>query len=132
MTSPGTRPSTNGRGGQNNGIPSAAGATGELVAGRTAVGLSADRKTLFLLTIDGVEKATPQYGAIFYDVGEWLRLVGASDGITLDGGGSTAMAMLNRNDEPVLVNNPHGTEGFPYIQRANAQFFGVVPGSTIV
>jgi hypothetical protein len=120
------------RGGQNNGIPSPEGTGGEKVAGRTAVGLSKDRRTLFLLTIDGVEGADPQYGAIFHDVGEWLLLLGAHDGITLDGGGSTAMAMLNRRDEPVLVNIPHGTEGPPYIQRANAQFFGVVPGSTIV
>lgn len=116
------------RGGKNNGLPSAYGTDEEKIAGRTAVGLSEDGGTLFLLTIDGVEGADPQYGAIFYDVGEWLRLAGAHDGITLDGGGSTAMAMLNDQKEPVLVNNPHGTEGPPYIQRANAQFLGVAPG----
>lgn len=119
------------RDGQNNGIASVSGTNGEKIAGRTAVGLSKDRSTLFLLTIDGVEGVEPQYGAIFHDVGAWLQLLGAHNGITLDGGGSTAMAMLNQQDEPVLVNIPHGTEGPPYIQRANAQFLGVVPGSMI-
>jgi exopolysaccharide biosynthesis protein len=116
------------RDGKNNGIPSAAGTDGEKIAGRSAVGLSEDRRTLFLLTIDGVEGANPQYGAGFYDVGEWLLQAGAYDGMSLDGGGSTAMAILNELNEPVLVNIPHGTEGPPYIQRANAQFLGVVPG----
>ena len=117
------------RGGKNNGIPSADGTDGEKIAGRTAVGLSQDGSYLFLLTIDGVEGASPQYGATFHDVGEWLRIMGAHDGITLDGGGSTAMAILTDNNQPTLVNIPHGTEGPPYIQRANAQFFGVAPGT---
>jgi exopolysaccharide biosynthesis protein len=118
--------------GQNNGIPSVSGTDGEGIAGRTSVGLSSDGTCLFLLTIDGLEGATPQYGATFYDVGEWLLRVGAYNGITLDGGGSTAMAMMNARHEAVLVNVPHDVEGAngpPYLQRANAQFLGVIPGS---
>jgi hypothetical protein len=103
------------------------------LAGRTAIGLSKDGRYLFLLTIDGVEDQSMRYGATFYDVGQWLLIAGAYDGITVDGGGSTAMAMMARQGDgsfvPVLMNVPHGTEGPPYLMRSNAQFFGVVvPG----
>ena len=103
------------------------------IAGRTALGLSKDRRYLFLLTIDGVEDQSMKYGATFYDVGQWLLIAGAYDGITVDGGGSTAMAMMARQSDgkfvPVLMNVPHGTEAPPYLMRSNAQFFGVVvPG----
>jgi Phosphodiester glycosidase len=103
------------------------------VAGRTAVGLSSNQQFLFLLTANGVENGTPAYGATFYDVGQWLLAAGASDGVTLDGGGSTAMAMMApqvRNTfAPVLMNVPYGTESTPYYMRANNHYFGVVlPG----
>jgi Phosphodiester glycosidase len=119
-------------GGQNQGIPSAdgvgSGGHAELIAARTAVGLSQDKRYLFLLTIDGVEGADPQYGASFHDVGQWLLLAGAYEGMTVDGGGSTAMAMVNQRGESVLVNVPHDGESVshPYQQRSNAQFFGVI------
>jgi hypothetical protein len=108
------------RGGVNNGNPHFSGPSP--VAGRTAVGLDAAARNLFLMTIDGIEGQP--YGANFYDTGEWLKLAGAADGINLDGGGSTAMA-VNIGGASLLMNVPHGTEGPPYLQRANAQFFGV-------
>lgn len=61
---------------------------------RTAVGLSADRRSLFLLTIDGRQPGWSD-GANFHDTAEWLRRFGASDGLNLDGGGSTTMSMAN-------------------------------------
>lgn len=116
------------QGGVNNGT-----ATGrEFVAARTAVGLDAAARYLFLLTIDGIENADPPYGATFYDTAEWLKLAGASDGSNLDGGGSTAMAVkLKAGGAGLLMNVPHGNEadGPPYLQRLNAQFFGVILGS---
>ena len=103
------------------------------IAARTAVGLSQDKQYFFLLTIDGVEDLGMRYGATFYDVGQWLLIAGAYDGLTLDGGGSTAMAMMavqgNGTFLPVLMNVPHGGETVPYLMRSNDQFFGVVlPG----
>jgi hypothetical protein len=61
----------------------------EAVAGRTFVGLSADRRSLYLATIDGSETS----GAAFYDEASWLLIVGAGDGLNLDGGGSSTMAV---------------------------------------
>lgn len=103
------------------------------LAARTAVGLSADNNYLFLLTVDGVEDQSMRYGATFYDVGQWLLIAGAFNGLSLDGGGSTAMAMMaaqsNGSFVPMLMNVPHGSETVPYYLRANAQFFGVIlPG----
>lgn len=103
------------------------------IAARTAVGLSQDKRYLFLLTIDGVEDLGMRYGATFYDVGQWLLIAGAYDGFTLDGGGSTAMAMMALQSDnaflPTLMNVPHGSETTPYFMRSNDQFFGVVlPG----
>jgi hypothetical protein len=103
------------------------------LAARTAVGLSADNNYLFLLTVDGVEDPSMRYGATFYDVGQWLLIAGAYNGLTLDGGGSTAMAMMTTQDGgvfyPMLMNVPHGHEIIPYVMRSNAQFLGVVlPG----
>jgi len=105
------------RGGVNNGLRDYS-----FIAARTAVGLDAEARNLFLLTIDGIEHTS--YGATFYDTGEWLKLARATDGINLDGGGSTAIA-VNIDGTSLLVNVPHGTEGPPYLQRANAQFFGL-------
>jgi hypothetical protein len=104
-------------GGVNNGLVDYS-----FIAARTAVGLDAEARNLFLLTIDGIEGQP--YGATFYDTGEWLKLAGATDGINLDGGGSTAIA-VNIAGTSLLMNVPHGSEGPPYVQRANAQFFGV-------
>jgi hypothetical protein len=103
------------------------------LAARTAVGLSQNNNFLFLLTVDGVEDQGMRYGATFYDMGQWLLMAGAYQGLTLDGGGSTAMAMIAGQTDgsfiPVLMNVPHGGETAPYVMRSNAQFFGVVlPG----
>jgi hypothetical protein len=108
-----------------NGNNNGGGPDDTFVAGRTAVGLDAGAHHLFLLTIDGIENANPPYGATFYDTAEWLRLAGASDGINVDGGGSSAMA-VKVNGATSLMNVPHGDEHTAYLQRANAQFFGVI------
>ncbi len=59
---------------------------------RTAVGLSQDGHYLYLLTIDGRQ---PGYsdGAYDYETAAWLKLLGAYNGLNLDGGGSTTMSM---------------------------------------
>jgi hypothetical protein len=123
------------RGGVNRGVPFPpetlnAADDAVWIAARTAVGLSQDQQYLFLLTIDGVEDLGMRYGATFYDVGQWLLGAGAYDGLTLDGGGSTAMAMTALQSDgsflPTLLNVPHGSETVPYLMRSNDQFFGVV------
>ncbi len=60
----------------------------EIVAGRTFVGTTADHH-LLLATVDGSETG----GAAFADEAAWLQLLGAREGLNLDGGGSTSMAI---------------------------------------
>ena len=59
-------------------------------APRTGYGLSADRKTLYILVVDGRQ---PLYsmGMSTQELGEFLLYLGASDGLNMDGGGSTTL-----------------------------------------
>lgn len=80
----------------------------ELLHPRTAVGVSADGKTLVLLVIDG-RRPTISRGATQAETASLLKEFGAADGINLDGGGSAVMvvkdtitgvhAILNRPSE---------------------------------
>jgi hypothetical protein len=77
---------------------------------RTAIGLSADRRTLTLFTVDvrgGSE------GMRLSEVADVLiREFGVADALNLDGGGSTSMAMEGADGTPSIVNvssdNPAG------------------------
>jgi len=71
---------------------------------RTAIGLSADRRFLFLMAIDGRQPQST--GALDYETGAWMLLVGAADAVNMDGGGSTTMSMLSSTGVPVRINNP--------------------------
>lgn len=70
---------------------------------RTAFGLSSDRRYLYLMTLDGRQPGWSD-GADFHDTGEWLKRFGASDGINVDGGGSTTMVMSDCVGAPVRLN----------------------------
>jgi|YelNatPaOPRAMG01_1025707.scaffolds.fasta_scaffold08698_7 hypothetical protein len=70
---------------------------------RTALGVSADRRYLYLLTIDGRQPGWSS-GADYYDTGEWLKRFGASDGINVDGGGSTTMVMADCLGKSIRLN----------------------------
>lgn len=97
----------------------------EEVAGRTGAGLSADGRYLYLVTLDGCEKAAWRYGGGYYDVAQWLIIAGAGTAINLDGGGSAAMACSDSSIGPVLMNIPFGDELTAGCQRAVGNFFGV-------
>jgi len=70
---------------------------------RTAVGLSQDRRYLYLLTIDGRQPGY-SHGAYDYETGAWLKLLGAHDALNLDGGGSTTMSWQNSLGNPERLN----------------------------
>lgn len=70
---------------------------------RTAIGVSQDGRYLYLLTIDGRQPGYSE-GALDYETGAWLKLIGAHDGMNLDGGGSTTMAMESGTGLPVRLN----------------------------
>ena len=87
---------------------------------RTAFGLTADRKTLVILAIDGRQ---PGYslGATYADMAEILLREGCTDAVNMDGGGSTSLVVYDRaNDRPVMLNRqPRG------VMRKNAVNFGI-------
>ncbi|MFG2396940.1 phosphodiester glycosidase family protein [Streptomyces lydicus] len=74
----------------------------------------------------GCENAAWPNGEAFYDIAQWLIIAGASTGLNLDGGGSTAMACRDSNNNPILMNVPYGAESFPGVRRAVGNFFGVI------
>ncbi|MFO1457797.1 MAG: phosphodiester glycosidase family protein [Verrucomicrobiota bacterium] len=70
---------------------------------RTSVGLSQDQRFLYLLVIDGRQSGYSE-GAFDYETAAWLQLLGAWDGINLDGGGSSTMSVQGVNGNPVRLN----------------------------
>jgi hypothetical protein len=95
---------------------------------RTALGLSQDRRYLFLLVIDGRQGGQVGYsdGAWDFETAEWLLMLGAHDGINMDGGGSTTLSMENSLGEPVMLNYSSAVANDPLgRQRTVGGHFGV-------
>ena len=65
------------------------------LAPRTAFGLSADRRYLFLLALDGRQTGY-SLGANMGDLCRILLPAGAADAINMDGGGSTSLVVFDR------------------------------------
>lgn len=82
---------------------------------RTALGLSADRKTAWLVVVDG-RQAGYSMGASLPEMVALFRELGASDAINMDGGGSAAMAVASENGTPKLLSRPIHT-GVPGRER---------------
>ena len=57
---------------------------------RTALGLSKDRRWLYVLAVEGRHKGV-SIGAGYSDLADIMLLLGASDAVNMDGGGSTAL-----------------------------------------
>ncbi|MFZ5632002.1 MAG: S-layer homology domain-containing protein [Bacillota bacterium] len=71
---------------------------------RTAVGYSADRKKLFIVT---VEKSGGSRGVTLGELAEYMAGLGVERALNLDGGGSATLAVRPLGEEkPVLVNRP--------------------------
>jgi exopolysaccharide biosynthesis protein len=79
---------------------------------RTAVGLSKNRRYLYLVAIDGRH---PEYsiGTTNRETAEIMIALGAYTALNLDGGGSTTMARMSKQGDVITVNRPSGsTERF--------------------
>lgn len=63
---------------------------------RTAIGLSRDGKTLFLLSVEG-EKHSESIGLSYQKCADVMLFLGACDAIQMDGGGSTSLYINGRN-----------------------------------
>ena len=84
--------------------------SGEDLHPRTALGLSADARWLFVLVVDGRRHSSE--GATTAELGQWLLELGANDGINMDGGGSSTLCWWNSElpdeDKTELLNRPVG------------------------
>ena len=86
---------------------------------RTAMGLSRDRRTFLLVTVDGRSSASAgMYGT---ELARLMELLGAWQAFNLDGGGSTAMWVRGRG----VINVPSDASG----ERAVANHWGIFAGA---
>ena len=79
---------------------------------RTALGISRDGGTLYLLVADGRREGWSR-GLTLEETGEWLALAGAWEGLNLDGGGSSILVLADGENRPRVVNRPVNHRGFP-------------------
>jgi exopolysaccharide biosynthesis protein len=70
---------------------------------RTAVGVTADGSTLYLLAVDGRQRDSR--GVSLHELGKLLRAFGASDALNLDGGGSTTLVAREPGESGVRTRN---------------------------
>jgi hypothetical protein len=90
---------------------------------RTGAGTAADGRTLLLVAVDGRQLAYSE-GVTTAELGALLCRLGASEGINLDGGGTTAMVIQGTDGEPRVVNRPIHNN-FPGNERVAASHLGV-------
>jgi hypothetical protein len=74
-------------------------------ATRTAAGVSADGQRLYLVVLDGVSETSS--GMTLTELADVLAGFGASDGVNLDGGGSSTCAVRLAGSTVVTVVNDH-------------------------
>lgn len=84
---------------------------------RTVIGMSADRRFVIMLVIDG-RRPGHSLGATDFESGAWLRYFGAWNGINLDGGGSSTLGRWNPDSTRAEVLNIPTVQflGFPIRQ----------------
>ena len=90
---------------------------------RTALGVSADGRTGWLVVVDGRQTVISE-GATLAELTAFFRDLGAADAINLDGGGSTTLAVDDGFGRPRVLNSPIHT-GVPGRERPVANQLGV-------
>jgi hypothetical protein len=91
---------------------------------RTAVGVSEDRRYLYLVVIDGRQTGY-SVGATTAETAEWMKRLGAHGALNLDGGGSATMVVRGDDGEAKVVNRPIHM-GIIGKERPNANHIGVL------
>ena len=69
---------------------------------RTALGVDAAKNILYMVVVDG---RGGSIGATHYELSEYLRELGITDAVSMDGGGSSALVARNLGDLQVNVEN---------------------------
>jgi hypothetical protein len=82
---------------------------------RTAIGISGDQRTAYLVVVDG-RQAGYSMGASLPELVALFQGLGATNAINLDGGGSAAMAMAQSDGSAKLLSRPIHT-GVPGRER---------------
>ena len=81
---------------------------GKSLAPRSAVGFDRDRRWLWIVVVDGRQPGYSE-GVDLHELGEILTGLGCSEGLNLDGGGSSAIFFAEPEASPVrLLNRPSG------------------------
>ncbi|MEI6737962.1 MAG: phosphodiester glycosidase family protein, partial [Pseudomonadota bacterium] len=95
---------------------------------RSAIGISADGKTLFMVAVDGRQEGHSR-GANMFELGILMKDLGAFHAINFDGGGSTSMIVKDiRTGAFAVANQPSelSTQGFPIrMERPVADVIGI-------
>ena len=90
---------------------------------RTAIGLTADRRTLLLFVVDGRQPAY-SIGVTMPELSEIAVAHGAQVALNLDGGGSSTLVIVGDGGEPRVMNMPVHNH-LPGRERPIANHFGV-------
>jgi hypothetical protein len=90
---------------------------------RTGAGTGTAGRTLLLVAVDGRQRGYSE-GVTTAELGAILRRLGASDGINLDGGGTTAMVLEDADGAPRVINRPIHAN-VPGNERVAASHLGV-------
>lgn len=96
---------------------------------RTAVGLSADGQTLFLVVIDG-RQGNYSTGMTMTQLAEFMVSLGVENALNLDGGGSSTLVTQSWHG-PIIRNSPIHN-GIPTLQRPIPTHLGITLNPTPV
>ncbi len=81
------------------------------IAPRTVLGLTADKRTLVIMAVDGRQRGYSE-GASYPELVDILKREGVADAINMDGGGSTSLVVFDRESNmPRMLNHqPKGIQ----------------------
>ncbi len=103
--------------------PPAEGARPPAVHPRTAVGLADDGWRAWLVVVDGRQEGY-SLGVALHELAVLLRALGATEGINLDGGGTSAIVVQGPDTQPLVLNRPIH-RGEPGRERVSASHLGL-------
>lgn len=97
---------------------------------RSAAGLTADGKQLLLVAVDGRQPGYSE-GVDLSELSDLLRWLGATDGLNLDGGGTTTLVVSDGVGGARQANRPIDG-GIPGQERVSASHLGVIAAPLVL